>query len=262
MRKGVPLVLSLAIIAAGLIPAIAAATDGVDCEDVAPEPLAFHAPQFIDTTRAGGEPVTITTPDGAILVSAHAGTTHAYKDPTAGPGGGDFAVGYANQTLNWRSTDGGQTWKFVGLAGQENGPHSLSSTGSPTRTSRSTRAGASTTSRSTWRTSPCSTSPDFGKSWPTANPEASFGDRPWLTGQEPNEVFLYVNLPKQLWRSTDGGVTFSLVTTSLPATGKMISDPLNPQHGLIAPVDTVLRRARGRQRRECLRGRCRWLHGH
>lgn len=44
MRKGVPLVLSLAIIAAGLIPAIAAATDGVDCEDVAPEPLAFHAP--------------------------------------------------------------------------------------------------------------------------------------------------------------------------------------------------------------------------
>ncbi|MBK5228288.1 MAG: hypothetical protein JJE05_07260 [Actinobacteria bacterium] len=236
MRKGVPLVLSLAIIAAGLIPAIAAATGGVDCEDVAPEPLAFHAPQFIDTTRAGGEPVTITTPDGAILVSAHAGTTHAYKDPTAGPGGGDFAVGYANQTLNWRSTDGGQTWKFVGLAGQENGPHSLSSTGFSDPDFAIDQGGRIYNVEIDLANVAVFSSPDFGKSWPTANPEASFGDRPWLTGQEPNEVFLYVNLPKQLWRSTDGGVTFSLVTTSLPATGKMISDPLNPQHGLIAPV--------------------------
>src|SRR5712692_6756792 len=93
------------------------------------KPLKFTAPTYIDTNRAGGEPVSVVAPDGSIIVSAHAGTTHVFKDPNALPGAPDFVVGYFNQTLNWRSTDGGTTWTYVGLYGNQDGPHSLTSTG-------------------------------------------------------------------------------------------------------------------------------------
>jgi len=66
---------------------------------------------------------------------------------------------------------------------------------------------------------------------------AASGDRPWVTGQLKDEVFLYVNLPKQLWRSTDGGITWSLVTTSFPADSKLLNDPLDRETGLIGPID-------------------------
>ena len=42
-----------------------------------------------------------------------------------------------------------------------------------------------------------------------------------------------MNLPKQLWRSTDGGLTFSLVSTNFPADDKILVDPTNPKKGLV-----------------------------
>src|SRR5204863_5650677 len=101
----------------------------VTCDSFKPAQATFSNPVLIDPNRAGGEPVSVVAQDGSINVSAHAGTTHVYKDPMAAPGAGDFAVGYANQTLNWRSTDGGATWKYTGLAGTGQGPHSVTSTG-------------------------------------------------------------------------------------------------------------------------------------
>ena len=62
--------------------------------------------------------------------SAHGGTTHLYKDPqTLAVGAADVLSTYENQTLNWRSTDGGKTWKYIGLAGQQFGPHTATSSG-------------------------------------------------------------------------------------------------------------------------------------
>ena len=219
----------------GLLPFGAPASSStVSCPDPRPKPLKFERPTYIDKARAGGEPVSIVAQDGSIIVSAHAGTTHLYKDPSTLPGAGDFAR-YYNQTLNWRSTDGGKTWQYIGLAGLPEGPHSITSTGFSDPDLTMDAGGRIYNVEIDLANVAVYSSPDDGQSWPTANPVAASGDRPWLTGQEADEVFLYVNLPKQLWRSTNGGLTFELVSTDFPADSKLIVDPLNPKHGLIGP---------------------------
>ncbi len=222
----------------GLVPAVSSAQEAGDCAWITPEPLAFDERVTIDATRAGGEPVTIVAPDGSINVSAHAGTTHIYKDPAAGPGYSDFLYGYANQTLNWHSTDGGASWDYVGTAGLPWGPHSATSTGFSDPDYAMDLGGRIYNTEIDLANVAVFSSDDYGRSYNLANPEAASGDRPWLTGGEADEVYLYVNSPKQLWRSTDAGITWSLVTLDLPATGKLIRDPLNPTAGLIGPVGT------------------------
>src|SRR5918992_2842180 len=222
-------------LALGLLPLTVARSADVRCPSVKPSKLGFGKARYIDKSRAGGEPVSIVARDGSIIVSAHAGTTHLYKDPEAAAGIGDFAVGYWNQTLNWRSTNGGKTWKYIGLFGAPVGPHSATSTGFSDPDLTMDAGGKLYNVEIDLANVAVFASPDDGQSWPTANPVAASGDRPWLTGQEPDEGFLYINAPHQLLRSTDGGLTFSLVTTSFPVDSKMIVDPLNPKHGLIGP---------------------------
>ena len=219
-----------------LLPLGQAGSSTVRCPSVRPDPLRFSKPTFIDKERAGGEPVSIVAQDGSIVVSAHAGTTHIYKDPQAAPGGKDFLRSYYNQTLNWRSTDGGKTWQYVGLAGAPEGPHSATSTGFSDPDLTMDAGGKIYNVEINLANVAVFASPDDGQSWPTANPIAASGDRPWVTGAEPDEVFLYVNLPKQLWRSTNGGLTFELVSTDFPADSKLLVDPLNKKKGLIGPT--------------------------
>ncbi|MEA2433799.1 MAG: hypothetical protein QOG54_1256 [Actinomycetota bacterium] len=233
--RGTRLLMVPALLAALLPLGGAAGSSTTSCPSVKPPPLKFDKPVYIDENRAGGEPVSITAQDGSIIVSAHAGTTHLYKDPSAAPGAGDFAAGYSNQTLNWRSADGGKTWKYVGLAGLEAGPHSATSTGFSDPDLSMDAGGNIYNVEIDLANVSVFGSPDDGQSWPTANPVAASGDRPWVTGAEDKEVFLYVNLPQQIWRSTDGGLTFTLVTTSPGTDGKMLVDPLNPKHGLVGP---------------------------
>ncbi|HEV2756286.1 MAG TPA: hypothetical protein VG318_10995 [Actinomycetota bacterium] len=224
---------------ASLLPLAGAAESApVRCPSMKPAPLKFGKPVFIDKARAGGEPVSIVAEDGSIIVSAHAGTTHVYKDPGALPGAGDFAGSYYNQTLNWRSTDGGKTWAYIGLAGAPAGPHSATSTGFSDPDLTMDAGGKIYNVEINLANVAVFASPDDGQSWPTANPVAASGDRPWVTGQEEDEVFLYVNLPKSLWRSTDGGLTFSLVGQGgdVGPDGKMITDPLNQKSGLLGPI--------------------------
>ncbi len=197
--------------------------------------LKFNAPTYIDQSRAGGEPVSVVARDGSIIVSAHAGTTHVYKDPNALPGAPDFVVGYFNQTLNWRSTDGGKTWTYVGLYGNPDGPHTLISTGFSDPDLTIDAAGKIYNTEIDLANDSVYFSKDDGQEFPYANPIAGSGDRPWLTGADANVVYLYINSPHQLLKSTDGGFTWAMVTTSFPATGKLIVDPLNPHHGLIGP---------------------------
>jgi hypothetical protein len=225
---------------ASLLPLAGAAESApVRCPSMKPAPLKFGKPVYIDEARAGGEPVSIVAEDGSIIVSAHAGTTHVYKDPQALPGAGDFAGSYYNQTLNWRSTDGGKTWAYIGLAGAPAGPHSATSTGFSDPDLTMDAGGKIYNVEINLANVAVFASPDDGQSWPTANPVAASGDRPWVTGQEEDEVFLYVNLPKSLWRSTDGGLTFSLVGQGgdVGPDSKMITDPLNQKSGLLGPLD-------------------------
>src|SRR5918992_169241 len=225
-------------LALGLLPLTVARSADVRCPSVKPSKLGFGKARYIDKSRAGGEPVSIVARDGSIIVSAHAGTTHLYKDPEAAAGIGDFAVGYWNQTLNWRSTNGGKTWKYIGLFGAPVGPHSATSTGFSDPDLTMDAGGKLYNVEIDLANVAVFASPDDGQSWPTANPVAASGDRPWVTGQEEDEVFLYVNLPKSLWRSTDGGLTFLLVGQGgdVGPDSKMISDPLNPKTGLLGPL--------------------------
>jgi hypothetical protein len=231
------------VLLAALLPLSGAASSSTaNCPSPKPPKLTFDKPTFIDKSRAGGEPVSQVAQDGSIIVSAHAGTTHVYKDPEAIGGGGDFAGSYYNQTLNWRSTDGGKTWAYVGLAGAPVGPHSPTSTGFSDPDLTMDAAGNIYNVEIDLANVAVFGSPDDGQSWPTANPVAASGDRPWVTGAEANEVFLYVNLPKQLWRSTDGGLTFLPVQQEnqggLPVSSKMLVDRLHPKTGLLGPTNS------------------------
>jgi hypothetical protein len=219
-------ILLIGALVAGIVPAAtlgggAAGATGLTCPSQLVAPLQFAPPTYIDRNRPGGEPVTIVAQDGSIVVSAHGGTTHLYKDPNAGPGVPEYLASYTNQVLNWRSADGGETWKFTGFTGQTAGPHTVASTGfsDPDLTVFS--------------------SPDDGQSWPRGTPVAGTGDRPWLTAADANVLYLYINSTPfhYLQKSTDGGLTYSIVNQSFPAQGKLIVDPLNPHHGLIGPYN-------------------------
>jgi hypothetical protein len=230
-----PRTLLVGLVALAVLPLTLTAAAGTKCTSQAPPPLAFSEPDYISTDKAGGEPVSVVAQDGAIVVSAHAGTTHVYKDPNALPGAENFVVGYTNQTLHWRSADGGKTWQYVGLFGMQTGPHTVTSTGFSDPDLTMDAGGRIYDTEIDLVNVSVFSSTDDGRSFFYGNPEASSGDRPWLTGAEAEEVFLYVNLPRQLWRSTNGGLTFSLVSTDFPASGKLVVDPLNPAHGLIGP---------------------------
>ncbi|HVL95074.1 MAG TPA: hypothetical protein VM266_04375, partial [Solirubrobacteraceae bacterium] len=241
--RALGIALAVALISAAVVaatartPAMAQGGSGdVPCETVAAPDVSFGAPVVIDEARAGGEPVSVIAKDGSINVSAHAGTTHIYKDPLALPGAGDFAVGYFNQTLNWRSTDGGATWKYVGFAGQPVGPHSATSTGFSDPDFAIDQAGNIYNVEIDLANDSVFKSTDDGQSYPIANPVAGAGDRPWLTALEPDEVFLYINLPKMLRYSTDPLLVQWQTLPTPPISSKAMPDPLNPNDGLIGPV--------------------------
>ena len=239
MRRSWKLLLIPALLA-GVLPLAngASTASSRTCPSPKPPKLKFGKPSYIDKKRAGGEPVAITAEDGSIIVSAHAGTTHVYKEPSAAAGADDFAVGYTNQTLNWRSDNGGKTWKYVGLFGQEAGPHTLTSTGFSDPDLTMDAAGRIYNTEIDLANVAVFSSPDDGQSWPRGNPIVASGDRPWVTGAQKDEVFLYVNLPKQIWRSTNGGLTWSLVAANndVGSDGKMLVDPLNKKKGLLGPL--------------------------
>ena len=233
--------LAVALLLAALVamtsPDSARGLEQAPCESVTAPDIEFGEPVLIDPARAGGEPVSVIAKDGSINVSAHAGTTHVYKDPLALLGSGDFAVGYFNQTLNWRSTDGGKTWKYVGFAGTGVGPHSATSTGFSDPDFAIDQAGNIYNVEIDLANDSVFKSTDNGESYPIANPVAGVGDRPWLTALEPDEIFLYINLPKDMLRSTDPLLVQWEQLPLPPITSKALPDPLNPNNGLIGPVD-------------------------
>lgn len=207
------------------------------CPSPAPAPLEFGEPAYIDTARAGGEPVSIVAQDGSISVSAHAGTTHLYKNTQNPADTTDFLNNYTNQTLNWRSTDGGESWKFIGLAGLEAGPHTATSTGFSDPDFAMDAGGRIYNTEIDLANVAVFSSGDDGQTYSRGVFEVSSGDRPWVTGGDAEEVFLYINLPKQLWRSTDGGLTWRLLGqgAQVAVDSKILNDPQNFETGLIGP---------------------------
>ncbi len=230
--------LAATILAAGVPVASTALGAGPVCgSEVKAPKLAFGPKVFIDTVRPGGEPVSVVAQDGSLSVSAHGGTTHIYKDPAAvGAGAGDVGSTYTNQTLNWRSTDNGKTWKYIGLAGQGAGPHTATSTGFSDPDFAIDAGGRIYNTEIDLANVAVFSSGDDGQTYSRGNPEVTSGDRPWLTAGKKDEVYLYVNTFKQIFRSSDGGITWLLQSQSNNAgpNAKMFIDPKNP-NGLIGP---------------------------
>lgn len=237
-RRRLATFLALGLAGAGLPVAVTAVASAPSCGSrVAPPALSFNKRVFIDDVRPGGEPVSVVAQDGSISVSAHGGTTHLYKDPTAlANGAGDLASTYENQTLNWRSTDGGKTWKYVGLGGQQFGPHTATSTGFSDPDYAIDAGGRIYNTEIDLANVAVFSSNDDGQTYSRGTPEVTSGDRPWLTAGRKDEAYLYVNTGQQIFRTTDGGLTWNLQTAgdSQGPDAKMYIDPLNP-NGLIGP---------------------------
>ena len=234
------LLLSCAVLAAGVpVAGLSLAAPKACGSEVKTPTLAFGDRVYVDKTRAGGEPVTVVAQDGSISFSAHAGTTHIYKEPGSVASGGtaDFLNGYSNQTLNWRSTDGGKTWSFIGLAGTGTGPHTLTSSGFSDPDFAVDEGGRIYNTEINLANVAVFSSNDDGQTYSRGNPEVTSGDRPWLTAAAKDEVYLYVNTLQQIFRSTDGGITWTLQSRSNPngPDAKMYVDPRNPKTGLIGP---------------------------
>jgi hypothetical protein len=226
--------IALAVLA-GIVPgAHSVRAAPVRCPNVAAPNIQFGKPVYIDKSRPGGEPVSQVAQDGSIIVAGHASTSLYYKNPEAIGGASDYYSGYTNQTYVWRSGDHGKNWKRIeAIAGI--GAHTIASSGFSDPDFAMDDAGTIYGTEINLVNVSVYSSTDDGRSFPNGNPLAASGDRPWLGALEPGEVFLIINTPEQLLRSTDGGATFSQLQTNFVPDGHMFRDPLNPKDGLIGP---------------------------
>jgi hypothetical protein len=181
--------------------------------------VTFSQPIFVDRQLAGGEPLVAT--DGkhkTLAYTSHEGTTHLYRPGFYSPL--PFGVNYRNQVNIWTSDNDGLTWKRTGVGGFSANPGKSAGFSDPDLTvdesGRMYNTGIDLVHDSLF------SSQDGGKTWDRGTPGCHDGDRPWLAGGKPNEVFLATNtqentLSHQIFHSTDGGNTCSL--TSVPDQG-------------------------------------------
>ena len=181
--------------------------------------VSFSQPIFVDRQLAGGEPLVAT--DGrhkTLVYTSHEGTTHLYNPGFYSPL--PFGVNYRNQVNIWTSDDDGRTWQRTGKAGFSANPGKSAGFSDPDLTvdegGRIYNTGIDLVHDSLF------SSRDGGKTWDRGTPNCHNGDRPWLAGGKPNEVFMATNtaestLSHRIFHSTDGGNTCSL--TSVPDQG-------------------------------------------
>jgi LPXTG-motif cell wall-anchored protein len=192
----------------------------------APAALTFAEPKYVDTTRAGGEPLVATLPDGRLIYSAHAGTTHFFTPEAPAPGTAAFVQNYTNQTYVWTSDDDGATWEFrPRFLPPDNAP----ATGFSDPEVAIDAAGNVYFSEINLANVAVSKSTDNSETYTLQN---FFGailtDRQWMEADREDELYFVANafgggtgvppspgLGHYITKSTDGGATFS---TNVPDT--------------------------------------------
>jgi hypothetical protein len=185
--------------------------------------VGFGPPQYVDTEQAGGEPILLADRDHHTLVySAHEGTTHLYRAGFFSPLGDVHFVGnYRNQVLLWTSKDGGATWQRVDFGGGfRTDPTKNSGFSDPDLTldggGRMYGTGINLVNDSLFG------SDDGGLRWDKGTAQCHNGDRPWLAGGRPGQVFMATDpledaLNHRVFVSNDGGQTCS--ATGVPDFG-------------------------------------------
>lgn len=192
----------------------------------APAALSFEEPVYVDTTRAGGEPLVATLPGGRLLYSAHAGTTHFFAPEAGGEATPAFVENYTGQTYIWTSDDHGKTWTFR--------PRTVAPDGVPASGFSDPEVAIDSEgnvyfSEINLANVAVSSSADNGETYALEN---FFGailtDRQWMEADRPGELYFVANafgggtgVPPNVGtghyisKSTDGGKTF---TTGIPDT--------------------------------------------
>jgi hypothetical protein len=221
----------LAVVAVALagLPAIAQSTGitgGDDSACAAPEPLTFEA-SYIDQTRAGGEPLVVTHPNGNLLWGSHAGTTHFFSPAAPDPTTAAFLENYEGQTYQYYSTDGGDTWEFSPRTPIEGELDSgLPNSGFSDPDFAIDKAGNVFISEINLANIAISKSSDGGKSYTLQNlVGVSMSDRQWMEADEADVLWFVANtfgggsptagepvtgsLANRIYKSVDGGETFS-----------------------------------------------------
>ena len=182
--------------------------------------LGFGPMTYVDTDRAGGEPTVSAHPDGTLLYSAHAGTSHFYAPTVADPDTSAFAENYEGQAYYWWSDDFGETWTF---ADRTVPPDGVPGSGFSDPEFAIDGAGNVYISEINLANVAVSKSYDSGRSYELQN---VFGqvmeDRQWMTADEDNVLYMTGNVfaggtfpndpagntGRHLWKSVDGGETF------------------------------------------------------
>jgi hypothetical protein len=205
---GVPLLQSSAAVAAGSCPK--------------PPPLTFAPATYVDRTRAGGEPLVATYPNGRLLYSSHAGTTHFFTPTAANPGSTAFVDNYSGQTYVWTSDDNGKTWTFRPRLVPGQG---VPGSGFSDPEFAIDSAGNVFFSEINLVNVAVSRSADKGSTWALQNVGgALLTDRQWMEADRKDELYFVANgqpggagggvvSGHYISKSTDGGKTF---TASIP----------------------------------------------
>lgn len=112
MRRTLALTASCLLVGTLLSPALAEEPAAATGTCAAPSEGQTFAMEYVDTARAGGEPLVARHPDGHLLWGSHAGTTHFYTPAAPSPSTAAFVENYEGQTYYYVSEDG-VSWDFV-----------------------------------------------------------------------------------------------------------------------------------------------------
>ena len=236
-RRGIGVVTSIVVAAAGFgFGVLPASADKKPCP--APKaPMKFAKQTYIDETRAGGEPTIEQHPNGTLLYGSHAGTTHFYTPAAADPTSAAFVQNYRNQTYYYWSDDNGKTWTFSDRTVPTSG---VPGSGFSDPEFAIDKAGNVYVSEINLANVAVSRSTDGGKNYELMN---FFGmtvtDRQWMAADEKDVLYMVGNafaggtFPTQpvgnnghfLYKSTDGGATFSEGIEDQGGLGDIIVDP-------------------------------------
>jgi hypothetical protein len=212
----------------------------------APSPPTFAPPAYVDQQLAGGEPEVFADPvHGTLIYSSHEGTTHLYRDGVVSSPWGDFSFvsNYCNQVNVWTSPDGGTNWYRDRYLGTPCPTSPAINTGFSDPDLTQDAGGRVYNTGIDLANDALFSSIDGGKTWDKGTANCHDGDRPWLAGGKPEQVFLSTDTLEgsgsghQVFVSSDGGNTCSATgiadNGSLPdggsysGFGKLYYDKLN-----------------------------------
>jgi hypothetical protein len=213
MRRVILLAAALAALA---LPAVSGA-----------EPLTFNPPQYLDQTFPGGEPVLdVDTIHHTIVYSSHEGTTHVYRNGV-GVETLQWATEYRNQTKMWISKDGGLTWSRLDFMGTGFTTDPTKNTGFSDPDFAEDAGGRIYNTGINLANDALFSSGDGGFNWDKGTVFCASGDRPWLAGGKPGEVFMGTNTNAgghEIFVSEDGGNSCPTSFVSDNGDGKLYYD--------------------------------------